>query len=145
VGLNSGWSAEPENSLCRSLLGNNFDLVSSVGRMKHSGGAFPTTHRTGWATPEPERCSERTALSETTALTSPSVIRCGMVETTAHLIRDHIASGARLMAREKEIITELKERGIDPTEAERTLAQLSACLLVLEKQWLAIWKKGNQA
>jgi hypothetical protein len=26
------------------------------------------------------------------------------------------------MARQKEIITELKERGIDPTEAERTVA-----------------------
>jgi hypothetical protein len=49
------------------------------------------------------------------------------------------------MARQKEIIAELKERGVDPTEAERTLAQVSACLRVLEDQWLAIWKKGNQA
>jgi hypothetical protein len=48
------------------------------------------------------------------------------------------------MARQKEIIAELKERGIDATEAERTLAQLSACLRVLEDQWLAIWEKGNQ-
>jgi soluble P-type ATPase len=67
----------------------------------------------------------------------------GMVESTAHLIRDHIASGARLMARQKEIIAELKERGVDVTEAERTLAQLSACIRVLEKQWLAIFKQGN--
>jgi hypothetical protein len=48
------------------------------------------------------------------------------------------------MAREKQIIAELKERGVDATEAERTLAQLSACLRVLEDQWLAIWKKGSQ-
>jgi hypothetical protein len=45
------------------------------------------------------------------------------------------------MARQKEIIAELKERGVDATEAERTLAQLSACIRVLEKQWLAIFKK----
>jgi len=69
----------------------------------------------------------------------------GMAESTAHLIRDQVATGARLMARQKEIIAELKERGVDPTEAERTLAQVSACLRVLEDQWLAIWKKGNQA
>jgi hypothetical protein len=49
------------------------------------------------------------------------------------------------MARQKEIITELEKRGVDTTEAQRTLAQLSACLRVLENQWLAIWKKGNQA
>ena len=67
------------------------------------------------------------------------------METTAHLIRDHLATGARLMARQKEIIAELKERGVDPTEAERTLAQISACLRVFEDQWLAIWKKGNQS
>jgi soluble P-type ATPase len=67
----------------------------------------------------------------------------GIVETTAHLIRDHIASGGRLMARQKEIITELKERDLDPAEAERTLAQLSACLRVLEDQWLAILKTQN--
>jgi hypothetical protein len=66
------------------------------------------------------------------------------MESTAHLIHDHVASGARLMARQKEIIAELKDRGVDATEAERTLAQLSACLRVLEDQWLAIWKKGNQ-
>jgi hypothetical protein len=66
------------------------------------------------------------------------------MESTTHLIRDHVASGARLMARQKEIIAELKERGVDATEAERTLTQLSACLRVLENQWLAIWKKGNQ-
>jgi hypothetical protein len=33
-----------------------------------------------------------------------------MVETTAHLIRDHIASGGRLTARQKEIIAELKKK-----------------------------------
>jgi soluble P-type ATPase len=66
------------------------------------------------------------------------------VESTARLIRDHVASGGRLIARQKEIIADLKERGVDATEAERTLAQLSACLRVLEKQWLAIFKKqGN--
>jgi hypothetical protein len=68
-----------------------------------------------------------------------------MVESTADLIASHVATGARLMARQKEIIAELNERGVDATEAERTLAQLSACLRVLEDQWLAIWKKGNQA
>jgi hypothetical protein len=49
------------------------------------------------------------------------------------------------MARQKDIIAELKKRGVDATEAQRTLAQLSACLRVLEDQWLAIWKKGNKA
>jgi hypothetical protein len=68
-----------------------------------------------------------------------------MVESTADLIASHVATGARLMARQKEIISELKKRGVDATEAERTLAQLSTCLRVLEDQWLAIWKKGNQA
>lgn len=48
------------------------------------------------------------------------------VESTAHLIRDHVASGGRLIARQKEIIADLKKRGVDATEAERTLAQLSA-------------------
>jgi hypothetical protein len=66
-----------------------------------------------------------------------------MVETTAHLIRDHVATGGRLMARQKEIIAEMKERGLDAREAERTLAQLSACLRVLENQWLAMLKKQN--
>jgi hypothetical protein len=68
-----------------------------------------------------------------------------MVESTADLIASHIATGARLIAREKHIIAELNERGVDPKEAERTLAQISACLKTLEDQWLAIWKKGNQA
>ena len=68
----------------------------------------------------------------------------GIVESTAHLIRDHVATGARLMARQKEIIAELKEKGVDATEAERTLTQLSASLRVLEKQWLAIFKKTGQ-
>jgi hypothetical protein len=48
------------------------------------------------------------------------------------------------MARQKEIIAELKERGVDATEAERTLAQLSASLRVLEKQWLTIFKETGQ-
>ena len=68
-----------------------------------------------------------------------------MVESTADLISNHVATGARLMAREKQIIAELKEKGVDAREAERTLAQISTCLRTLEDQWLAIWKKGNQA
>ena len=42
---------------------------------------------------------------------------------------------------EKQIIAELKTSGIDSTEAERTLAKLSYCLRVFEKQWLAILEK----
>jgi hypothetical protein len=68
-----------------------------------------------------------------------------MVESAADLIASHIATGARLMVREKQIIAELKAKGVDPKQAERTLAQISACLKILEDQWLAIWKKGNQA
>jgi len=64
-----------------------------------------------------------------------------MEETTRELIGNHVASGARLMARQKQIIAELKERGVDATEAERTLAMLSACLRVLEEQWLKLWKE----
>jgi hypothetical protein len=45
------------------------------------------------------------------------------------------------MARQKQIIADLKERGVDATEAERTLAMLSACLRVLEDQWLKLWKE----
>jgi hypothetical protein len=45
------------------------------------------------------------------------------------------------MARQKQIIADLKERGVDATEAERTLAMLSACLRVLEEQWLKLWKE----
>ena len=41
----------------------------------------------------------------------------------------------------KYIIAELKERGVDAREAERTLAQLSACLRTIEDQWLALWKE----
>jgi hypothetical protein len=59
------------------------------------------------------------------------------------LVSSHVASGARLMARQKQIIAELKERGVDAREAERTLAQLSACLRTIEDQWLALWKKQN--
>jgi hypothetical protein len=47
------------------------------------------------------------------------------------------------MARRKEIIAELKERGVDASEAERTLSQLSACLRVFENQWLAILKRSD--
>jgi hypothetical protein len=64
-----------------------------------------------------------------------------MVESTLDLVSSHVASGARLMARQKQIIAELKERGVDAREAERTLAQLSACLRTIENQWLALWKK----
>ena len=66
-----------------------------------------------------------------------------MVETTLELISSHVASGARLMARQKQIIAELKAKGADIGEAERTLAQLSACLGTFENQWLAILKKQN--
>ena len=64
-----------------------------------------------------------------------------MVESTLDLVSSHVASGARLMARQKQIISELKERGVDAREAERTLAQLSDCLRTIEDQWLALWKK----
>ena len=66
-----------------------------------------------------------------------------MTETTLELISTHVASGARLMARQKQVIAELKEKGADIGEAERTLDQLSACLRVFENQWLAILKKQN--
>jgi hypothetical protein len=66
-----------------------------------------------------------------------------MEESTLDLVSSHVASGARLMARQKQIIAELKERGVDAREAERTLAQLSACLRTIEDQWLALWKKQN--
>jgi len=68
-----------------------------------------------------------------------------MMESTLDLISSHVATGARLMAREKQIIAELKERGADTSEAERTLAQLSACLRVFEDQWLTLLKKQNNA
>ena len=64
-----------------------------------------------------------------------------MVESTLDLVSSHVASGARLIARQKQIIAELKERGVDAREAERTLAQLSACLRTIEDQWLALWKE----
>jgi hypothetical protein len=64
-----------------------------------------------------------------------------MEETTRELIGTHVASGARLMARQKQIIDELKERGVDATEAERTLGMLSACLRILEDEWLKLWKE----
>jgi hypothetical protein len=66
-----------------------------------------------------------------------------MIESTLDLVSSHVASGARLMARQKQIIAELKERGVDAREAERTLAQLSACLRTIEDQWLALWKEHS--
>jgi len=47
-----------------------------------------------------------------------------MVESTLDLISSHVATGARLMARQKQIIAELKAKGVDAREAERTLAQV---------------------
>jgi len=70
-----------------------------------------------------------------------ALIGRAMEETTRELIGTHVASGARLMARQKQIIAELKERGVDATEAERTLAMLSACLRILEDEWLKLWKE----
>ena len=49
-----------------------------------------------------------------------------MEETTRELIGSHVASGARLMARQKQIIAQLKERGVDATEAKRTLAMFGS-------------------
>jgi hypothetical protein len=63
-----------------------------------------------------------------------SVIKGAMEDTTRELIGNHVASGARLMARQKQIIADLKARGVDATEAERTLAMLSSCLRILEGQ-----------
>jgi hypothetical protein len=68
-----------------------------------------------------------------------------MAESTQELIRSHVASGARLIAREKQIIAELKARGVDASEAERTLAMLSDCLRVFEKQWLKLFKEQKNA
>ena len=48
-----------------------------------------------------------------------------MTSSTLELISSHVASGARLMARQKQIIAEMKDKGVDPAEAERTLAMLS--------------------
>ena len=66
-----------------------------------------------------------------------------MEKSTLKLISRHVASGAALMAREKQIIAELKASGVDSTDVEQTLAQLSSCLLMFEKQWLAILEKQN--
>ena len=66
-----------------------------------------------------------------------------MVESTLDLISNHVATGARLMVRQKQIIAELKAKGVDAREAERTLAQVSACLKTIENEWLALWKKQN--
>jgi hypothetical protein len=66
-----------------------------------------------------------------------------MVESTLDLISSHVATGARLMVRQKQIIAELKAKGVDAREAERTLAQVSACLRTIENEWLALWKKQN--
>ena len=61
-----------------------------------------------------------------------------MAETTIDLISSHVASGGRLMARQKQIIAELKASGVDAREAQRTMQMLSACLRVFENQWLTI-------
>ena len=67
-----------------------------------------------------------------------------MTSSTLELISSHVASGARLMARQKQIIAEMKDKGVDPAEAERTLAMLSPrCLRAFEDQWLALLKKQN--
>jgi hypothetical protein len=68
-----------------------------------------------------------------------------MAETALELVSSHVASGARLMARQKHIIAELKEKGLDAKEAEKTLSLLSDCLRVFEDQWLKILKEQNNA
>jgi hypothetical protein len=68
-----------------------------------------------------------------------------MAETALELVSSHVASGARLMARQKHIIAELKEKGLDVREAEKTLSMLSDCLRVFEDQWLKILKEQNNA
>ena len=70
------------------------------------------------------------------------MIESWMAESTLDLISSHV-SGARLMARQKQIIAELKAKGADIDEAERTLAMLSACMRVFEKRWLAILKEQD--
>ena len=42
------------------------------------------------------------------------------------------------MARQKQIIAELKASGVDAREAQRTMQMLSSCLRVFENQWLTI-------
>jgi hypothetical protein len=64
-----------------------------------------------------------------------------MANSTVQLLRDHVASGARLMARQKQIISELKASGADARDAERALDTL--CLRVIEDQWLALLEKHH--
>jgi hypothetical protein len=71
------------------------------------------------------------------------VIESWMAESTLDLISSHVASGARLIARQKQINAQLKAKGADIDEAERTLAMLSACMRVFEKRWLAILKEQD--
>jgi hypothetical protein len=47
------------------------------------------------------------------------------------------------MARQKQIIAELKASGADARDAERALESLSACLRVIEDQWLALLEKHH--
>jgi hypothetical protein len=62
-----------------------------------------------------------------------------MVNSTADLIASHLATGARLMAREKQIIAELKKKGVDAKEAERMLAHASA------QSRMNGWQSGKKA
>jgi hypothetical protein len=47
------------------------------------------------------------------------------------------------MARQKQIIAKLKASGADVRGAERALHTLSACLRVIEDQWLALLEKQH--
>jgi hypothetical protein len=47
------------------------------------------------------------------------------------------------MARQKQIISELKASGADACGAERALDTLSICLRVIEDQWLALLEKHH--
>jgi hypothetical protein len=67
-----------------------------------------------------------------------------MVESTADLISSHVATGARLMAREKQIIAELKEKGVDAREAERTLRRSPLALGHLRINGWQSGKKGTR-
>jgi hypothetical protein len=66
-----------------------------------------------------------------------------MADSTVELLRNHVASGARLMARQKQVIAELKANGADAHRAERALYTLSDCLRVIEDQWLALLEKHS--
>jgi hypothetical protein len=47
------------------------------------------------------------------------------------------------MARQKQIISELKASGVDARGAERALDTLSTCPWVIEDQWLALLEKHH--